>query len=168
MFQDEARFGRVSRPRSCWAPALQRPEVSSQIIREYVYVYGAVSPLDGHHDSLILPYSNTESMNIFLEEVSRRHPEEQILMFTDQAAWHKSKELKTPSNIELAFVPPYSPELNPQEQIWDELREKFFANRLFSTMKAVIEQAIIGLRHIESFAERVKTLTAREWILNPL
>lgn len=168
MFQDEARFGRVSRPRSCWAPVRQRPEVGGQIVREYVYVFGAVSPSDGHHDSLILPFSNTESMNIFLEEVGRRHPEEQILMFMDQAAWHKSKALRIPSNIELAFVPPYSPDLNPQEQIWDELREKFFANRLFSTMKAVIEQAIIGLQHIEKSAEVVKSLTAREWMnLNP-
>ncbi len=103
-------------------------------------------------------------MNIFLEEVSRRHPDEHILMFMDQAAWHKSQTLRTPSNIELAFMPPYSPDLNPQEQIWDELREKFFANRLFPTMEAVIEQAMIGLQYIEKAAEAIKSLTMRRWI----
>ena len=164
MFQDEARLGRVSRPRSCWAPAPCRPKVGSQIIREYVYIFGAVSPSDGHHDSLILPFSNTETMNIFLEEVSRRHPDEHILMFMDQAAWHKSQTLRTPSNIELAFMPPYSPDLNPQEQIWDELREKFFVNRLFPTMEAVMKQAMIGLQYIEKAVEAVKSLTMRRWI----
>lgn len=166
MFQDEARIGRICSPKACWAVIPCRPNVSAQIIREYVYVYGAVSPSDGHHDSLILPSSNTEAMSVFLKEVGRRHPDEYILMFMDQAAWHKSKTLRVPNNIELAFLPPYSPELNPQEQVWDELREKFFDNRLFQTMKAVIEQAIIGLRHIESLPEMVRSLTHRDWILD--
>jgi len=74
MFQDEARFGRVSRPRACWAPRPVRPEVSGQMVREFVHVFGAVSPEDGAHDSLVLPYADTEAMSRFLKEVSLRHP----------------------------------------------------------------------------------------------
>ena len=167
MFQDEARFGRISRPKACWAPSPLRPCVASHIVREYVYVFGAVSPRDGRHESLVLPWANTEAMSLFLEEVGRRYPDEYILMFMDQAGWHKSKGLRIPANIELAFLPPYSPELNPQEQIWDVLREKFFGNKLFKSLDAVVDAAVKGLQHLEASPLTVAHLTKRAWILNP-
>jgi len=167
MFQDEARFGRISDPRSCWAPAGVRPEVGAQMIREYVYVFGAVSPHDGRHDSLVLPCANADAMTIFLEEICGRHPDEHILMFMDQASWHKAKALKIPKNMELAFLPPYSPNLNPQEQIWDELREKFFCNRTFASLKAVTDNAVKGLQFLESIPGKIKQLTGWNWILTP-
>jgi transposase len=165
MFQDEARFGRISNLKKCWSKRGVRPEVPAQQIREYVYVFGAVSPEDGCHDSLVMPYADTEAMSIFLEEVSRRHKDEHILMFMDQAGWHKSKTLRTPPNIELAYLPPYSPDLNPQEQVWDELREKFFSNRPFKTLDAVVSNAVKGLRAIENSPDLIKSLTHRQWIL---
>lgn len=168
MFQDEARFGRISDPKACWAERPIRPNVKTQMIREYVYVFGAVSPHDGQHDSLVLPWANTEAMSFFLEEVSRRHPGEYILMFMDQAGWHKANALKIPHNMEIAFLPPYSPDLNPQEQIWDELREKYFANRLFKTLQAVVDAATAGLQAMEQGLEKIKNLTQRQWMLNPV
>ena len=131
-------------------------------------MFGAISPKDGCHDSLILPYANTETMSIFLEEVSLRHAEEKILMFLDQAGWHKSKGLKIPKNIELAYLPPYSPELNPEEQIWDELREKYFGNKLFKTLDAVMDTAAKGLQIMEKSFEKLKSLTHREWIFSTI
>ena len=86
----------------------------------------------------------------------------------DQVGWHKAKALRIPENIELAFLPPYSPDLNPQEQIWDELREKFFGNKLFKNLKAVVDTAVTGLRFLEQAPNLIKNLTAREWILNPI
>ena len=166
MFQDEARFGRISDPKRCWAMKPVRPEVKAQMIREYVYVFGAVSPQDGRHDSLVLPTANTEAMSLFLEEIGNRYPNEHILMFMDQAGWHKSKALKIPANIELAFLPPYSPNLNPQEQIWEELREKFFNNRLFQSLRAVMNTAVQGLQYLESMPELIIRLTHRQWIFN--
>jgi transposase len=144
-----------------------RPHVARQIVREYVYVFGAVSPHDGRHDSLVLPYADTEAMSLFLEEVSRRYPCEYILMFMDQAGWHKAKSLRIPTNMELAFLPPYSPELNPQEQIWDELREKFFGNKFFRSLQDVIDSAVQGLQHLEASPLTVARLTQRTWIINP-
>jgi hypothetical protein len=164
MFEDEARFGRMNSPKACWAPKPVRPVVAKQTVREYVYVFGAVSPKDGKHDSLVMPYADTEAMSYFLGEISRRYPNEHILMFMDQAGWHKSRGLKIPPNIELAYLPPYSPELNPQEQIWDLLREKFFGNKLFNSMKAVIEAASDGLRHLESMPLALAQLTQRSWM----
>ena len=86
----------------------------------------------------------------------------------DQTGWHKAKTLKIPENIELAFLPPYCPDLNPQEQIWDELREKFFGNKLFKTLHAVIDTAVKGLRFLEQTPNLIKSLTARSWMLNPV
>jgi transposase len=125
-----------------------------------------VSPQDGHHDSLVLPWANTEALSIFLKEVSQRHPADLTLMFMDQAGWHKSKGLKIPENMELAFLPPYSPDLNPQEQIWDEIREKFFGNKLFKSLQAAIDTAAIRLYHLENIPGKVQKLTHRDWILN--
>ncbi|MBW2148692.1 MAG: transposase [Deltaproteobacteria bacterium] len=96
MFQDESRFGRISDPRRCWAPSGIRPDVPVQIVREYTYVFAALSPHDGTLDSLILPEINTEAMSIFLAEVASRHADEFILMFLDQAGWHRAQKLLVP------------------------------------------------------------------------
>jgi hypothetical protein len=72
MLQDERRFGRISTPRRCWAPRGMRPDVPSQIVREYTYAYVALSPHDGTMDSLILPQVSEQAMSIFLREVSDR------------------------------------------------------------------------------------------------
>jgi hypothetical protein len=124
MFADEARFGRMNRPRPCWAPLGTRPEVAAQLIREFVYLYGAVSPKDGTCVFLILPAADTECFQIFLNTVATRYRRELILLFVDGAGNHGSDELAIPANIILQPLPSYSPELNPQENIWDEIREK--------------------------------------------
>jgi DDE superfamily endonuclease len=124
MFQDEARFGRMVRIRRCWAPSPLRPVVENGYEREFVYVYGAVSPVEGELDWMICPKMNTERMSEYLAQIHRAHPDEFIVMVVDGASSHVSKELVIPENIRLLRLPPYAPELNPQEHIWDELREK--------------------------------------------
>jgi len=136
------------------------------MVREYFYVYGAVSPREGQHDSLVLPAANSECMSIFLNEVSLRHPNEFILMFVDQACWHTSKQLQVPSNIELALLPPYSPELNPQEQVWDELREKCCGNKYFKSLDALADTISQGLQKLEASPYTLTSLTQRSWQLN--
>ena len=126
MFADEARFGRMNRPRPCWAPLGTRPEVAAQLIREYVYLYGAVSPKDGTCVFLILPAPDTECFQIFLNTVAKQYSRDLILLLVDGAGNHGSDQLVLPANIILHPLPPYSPELNPQENIWDEIREKIF------------------------------------------
>ena len=166
MFQDEARFGRISDPRRCWAPAGMRPEVSTQIVREYEYAFAAVSPHDGTLDTLVLPTVHTEAMSLFLAEVSQRHVGEWIVMVLDGAGWHKAKRLPVPANIRLVFLPPWSPQLNPVEHLWDEVREKWFANRVFDSMNAVEEQLITALKTLEEDATQVASLTGFDWIKN--
>ncbi|RQW84954.1 MAG: transposase [Geobacter sp.] len=118
MFQDEARFGCISDPRRCWAPLDIRPIVGAHLVRQYTYVFAAVSPHDGLLDSLILPLVNMQTMSISLAEVANRHAEEFVLMVLDGAGWHQAIELEIPENIRLVRLPPYSPELNPTEHLW--------------------------------------------------
>ena len=134
MFQDEARFGRINDPRRCWAPKGVRPEVGMQIVREYTYAFGAVSPHDGTLDSLVLPVVTAETMSIFLKEVAQRHPEEFILMFLDGAGWHRANDLAVPENMRLEALPPYSPQLNPAEHVWDEIREKWWPTKFVDSL----------------------------------
>ena len=88
-------------------------------------------------------------------------------MFMDQAGWHKSRALVIPDNIELAFLPPYAPDLNPQEHIWDELREKYFRNRTFASLDSVMDTAAKAQRTLERLSEKIKSITGWDWILNP-
>jgi DDE superfamily endonuclease len=164
MFEDEARFGRISDPRRCWAPPGVRPEVAVQIVREYEYVYGAVSPQDGVLETLVLPEVHAEAMGLFLAEVAQRHADEFILMVLDGAGWHKAKRLQVPSNMRLVSLPPWSPQLNPAEHVWEELREKFFANRWFETMDQLEEQLVAGLTALETDPERIASLAGFDWI----
>ncbi|MBI3090870.1 MAG: IS630 family transposase [Candidatus Tectomicrobia bacterium] len=166
MFQDEAAFGRLSDPRRRWAPRGMRPRPGRQLVREYTYAFAALSPHDGVLDSLVLPYVNAGTMSYFLAEVAQRHAKEFILMVLDGAGWHRAKELVVPQNVRLVSLPPYSPELNPTEHLWDELREKWFANRVFPSLQAVEDRLVDALRALEHDPARIASLTGFDCIVN--
>ena len=166
VFQDEARFGRMVRIRRCWSPFPLRPQVDNGYERQFVYVYGAVSPIEGELDWKICPKMNTERMNEFLQQVSQAHPDEFIIMIVDGASSHRSHDLVVPENIRLYRLPGYAPELNPQEHIWDELREKEFPNRVFDSLDGVTAQLEAGLPRMAANHEALRSLTAWPWIIS--
>lgn len=166
MFQDEARFGRMVRPRRCWAPAPLRPVMENGYERQFVYVYGAVSPIQGDLDWKLCREMNTQRMSEFLVQVSQAHPKELIVMVVDGASSHKAKDLVIPENIRLIPLPPYAPELNPQEHVWDELREKAFPNRVFNHLDGVIQQLEQALPSLAANHPGLRSLTAWPWIVS--
>ena len=159
MAQDEGRFGRISRPHSCWAPPGVRPLVPSQVVREALYVFAAVAPSLGKMCSLILPTANTEMMNLFLEHVSQTFSSYFIVMQVDQASWHQAKALVIPENIRLIKQPPYSPEVNPVEHIWDDIREKYFYNRVFSSLDFLTDTLCQALNMLSDNPQRIPSMT---------
>ena len=165
MFEDEARFGRISDTRRCWCPKPHRPLCQTMVTQEYTYAYGAVSVLDGELDSLILPHVNGDCMQIFLDEVASRHPEDRIIMILDGAGWHTAGSLKVPANMKLFPLPPYAPELDPMEHLWDDLREKWFHNHVFDTMDALEDHLEVGLRTMETNKDRVRSIVSWPWII---
>lgn len=168
MFSDEGRFGRITDPHGCWCPAGMRPITHCQIIREYTYAYAAVSPLNGELDTLILPNMYTSTFSIFLAEVSSRHPEDFILWIHDGAPSHRSGTLVVPPNMRIIELPPYSPELNPVEHLWEEMREKEFWNVTFKSMNAVEKAMVASLRRLEEDQALVHSMTSFPWITNCL
>jgi transposase len=159
MAQDEGRFGRINGAKRSWAPWGVRPLVPTQVVRQYIYAYTAVCPDTGECTSLILPFANTQMMNIFLDHVSKEFIEYNIIMLVDKAGWHRSNNLKIPENIRLINQPSHSPELNPVEHIWDEIREKHFYNKAFKSMKEVENALCTGLNNLNANQDYVSSLT---------
>jgi len=161
MFEDEAAFGRISEPARCWAPSGIRPNVPCQMVREYMYVYSAVDPIAGDICSIIAPKCNTECMNAFLEILSKEFSNDYILLAMDNARWHKSKGLRIPENIRFFFLPPRTPEMNPIEQVWPEVRHDF-KNKLLNALDDVIDQLCLSLNSLSK--QIIQSITSRDWI----
>lgn len=100
---------------------------------ETLYLFGAFSPLNGDSFLLEMPNCNADNFQAFLDGFSAREPDEFKIMVLDNGAFHKAKSLKIPDNIGPIFLPPYSPELNPAENIWAALKRKF-TNKLHKTL----------------------------------
>jgi len=165
IFQDEARFGRMQNPVKCWVPRGVRPHVALQRVREYMYVYSAVCPVDGDSYSLILPWTNTDMMELFLGYCSEYYKDYRVIMIMDGASWHKSKRFNKFENIRIISLPPYSPELNPTEHLWEHIREKYLGNRFWETMEILIDTLYKALLDIVANKEIVKSLTGFHWAI---
>jgi putative transposase len=164
MFQDEAGFGRINKPKYCWCYKGYRPITPCHHIREYRYAFGAVEPQTGDSYYLVLPYCNTDCMNIFLRELSTAYPDDFILLAADMASWHRSKALEIPENIKIIHLPPYTPEMNPIEQMWKEIRKRGFRNEIFQTLDKVVDRLCETIRSL-TIAD-TKSITGRKWILS--
>lgn len=106
-----------------------------------------------------MPRCDTICMNVFLKHLSETYAKDKIVLVCDGAAWHKAKSLEVPSNIHLIFLPPYTPEMNPIEQIWKEIRKRGFKNELFLTLEKVIDRLCDVICSIS--AETIKSITGR-------
>jgi transposase len=104
-----------------------------------------------------MPTSNTACFQVFLEVLARRFGRQDILLVLDGAPNHRCGNLAVPNNITLLHLPPYSPELNPKENLWDELREKIFKNHALKSMDAVrakLKQAILYIERNPKLVSR--------------
>ena len=98
--------------------------------------------------TLLLPNVNIQCMNIFLEEFAKANKDQKIVMIMDGAGWHQSKKLKIPYNIRIIILPPYSPELNPIEKLWQYIKDHTIKNRIYRTLpqlEKVVCKFISGL-----------------------
>ena len=103
-------------------------------------------------------------MNLFLGELSNQFPEDIVLLGCDGAAWHKSKMLDIPENIVLFYIPPYTPEMNPIEQIWKQIRKLGFKNEVFPSLDKVVDRLCLTICSL--LPQPISHITARAWILN--
>jgi transposase len=148
-----------------WAERGSRPPAPRDCRYDWAYIFGAVCPARGVGAALVLPYANAEAMNLHLAEISRHVTQGAHAVITmDGAGWHKEGgRLKVPHNISLLLLPPYSPELNPQENIWQYLRQNYLANRVFDTYEAIVVACCDAWNRLIAQPKRISTIATREW-----
>ena len=147
-FFDESRFGLHPSIGRCWARKGVRGSAPVNPSYQNFYVYSGVAPLTGEAFSLFLPWVNTKMMNLFLAEMAAAFPDKKIMLIWDQAGWHKSNSLKVPENIVLRSLPPYSPELNPVEKLWQWLKKHVCRNRLFAYLDDLMDILTVTLTNL--------------------
>lgn len=128
-----------------------RPKISSEIKREYEYLYGLIEPLTGKSFMLELPNLEGELMELFLAEFSRTDETSLHLVILDNASAHTTEKIKVAANIIFIFLPPNAPELNPMERFWKELKD-WLSDYEPNTLKEVRQLVARGLK---SFSEEV-------------
>lgn len=165
LFEDEARFGRISTVRACWAPPDVRPRVGHQQVREYCQGVLAASPTEGRISALVVSSSvDHHAMNAFLIETMARFPQRYCVLFLNGAGAHIAHDLAVPQDMHLELLPPYSPELNPVEPLWDYVREHYFSNRVFPTIAQVERRLCEAFRDMDSDPNLVQSIAGFDWI----
>lgn len=122
--------------------------------------------MTGENFTLMMPYANTECMSIFLAELSTTYLDYNLLLFMDQAGWHKAKDMKVPGNIRLAYLPPYSPELNPVENYWKFIRGRFFRNKYFDSFEQLESLLYSALNYCLNNIKDIYSIVAFSWIID--
>lgn len=163
-FQDEARVGQQGTLARLWARRGSRPPAPKDCRYAWAYIFGAVCPARAKGAALVMPYANTEAMNAHLAEIGRSvSSDAHALLVLDGAGWHSSNDLVVPTNITLLALPPYSPELNPVENIWQFLRQNRLANRVFDSYDAIINACCEAWNALLAIPERIASITVRDW-----
>ena len=158
-FQDEARFGQQGTTTTVWARRGSRPTAVRQTEYQYLWVLGAVCPETGEGQGLLSPRLNTEVVQVFLQEFSATlAADEHAVMLWDGAGFHTSRKLQIPENITLLQLPPYSPELNPVENLWHYLKSHYWSNRTYADYEELEEAAIDAWRAAVLDTELMKTV----------
>jgi transposase len=165
-FQDEHRIGQQGSLTRIWTRKGTRPRIVRQQQYLSAYLFGAVCPQFDKAAALVLPYVDTDSMDLHLQHISQAvSKEKHAILVLDGAGWHKSKELHIPKNITLLSLPPYSPELNPQEQLGRQLKHEHLANRSFDSYEDIISAICHAWNSFTSSPNRIRSLCSRRWFM---
>ena len=163
-FQDEARVGQKGGHAYVWAPRGSRPLMLRDNRHDSAYIFGAICPQRSVGAAIIAPSANTEMMSLHLAEISTQVTSgAHAVLICDGAGWHQSGEhLIVPSNITLLLLPPYRPELNPMENVWDYLRQNKLAARVWDEYEDIIDACKTAWNWLIADPERIKSIGKRD------
>lgn len=134
---------------------------------EYAYIFGAVCPKRDRAVGLVMPSIGTDCMQLHLDEIANQvEPGNHAVVVLDQAAWHTTKKLRLANNMSLLPLPAASPELNPTEQVWQVLRDRYLANRCFKSYDHILECCSEAWNAFTSSPGAIQKLCSRDWIKN--
>lgn len=163
-FQDEARIGQKGRLTRLWARIGSRPRAPRDSRYQWAYLFGAVCPERATGVGLVMPYANSEAMNLHLLEIGRAvTPGAHAVLVLDGAGWHTSQAFTPPANITPICLPPYSPELNPVENVWEYLRKNKLALRLYGNYDAILDACCDAWTDLIAMPATLASITRRSW-----
>ena len=160
------RYGLMSNLRRSWSLKGIRALVDQQQAYLNGYLFSALSPTTGKGFHLLLPAMNSDIMKIFLLELKKQHPNQEVVVVLDNAPCHRRKDLHNIEGLTLVNLPPYSPELNPVERYFEEIR-RGAANRVFESLEKC-EELIIEAVNSWDNSTKLKQLLGYDWILKQL
>jgi len=163
--QDEARVGQQGTLTYVWADKGSRPTALCDQRRQSAYLFGAVCADRGVGAALVLPYANAEAMGLHLVEISRQVTAgAHAVVVLDGAGWHQTgARLRVPGNLSLLRLPAYSPELNPQENIWQYLRQNQLSNRVYANYDAIVAACCTAWNALMDRPNRIRSIASRAW-----
>ena len=164
-----ARVGQQGTLARVWAKRGTRPRAPRDTRYQWTCIFGAVCPERGVAAGLVMPFADTGAMNGHLVEISRTvAPGAHAVLVLDGAGWHGGHALVVPDNVSLLVLPPYSPELNPVENVWQYLRANWLAISVFDDYDAIVDACCAAWNRFAEKPETVSSITSRKWAqVNP-
>lgn len=148
-----------------WAKRGTRPRAPRDTRYKWAYIFGAACPSRGVAAGFVLPYVDTEAMNLHLTEIARTvAPGAHAVLVLDGAGWHGAKALRVPGNITLLLLPPYAPELNPIENVWQYLRANKLAITVFDSYAEIVDKCCEAWNFFAKCPSVITSITSRDWI----
>ena len=160
-----ARVGQQGTLTYIWAPRGSRPAALRDNRHDSAYLFGAVCPARAVGAAIVMPFVSSEAMTKHLAEIATQvtHGAHAVLV-CDGAGWHQTSDrLIVPTNITLLRLPPYAPELNPVENVWEYLRGNQLSLRLWNSYDAIVDACCSAWNAFVADAARVASVTKREW-----
>jgi DDE superfamily endonuclease len=164
-FQDEARVGQKGTHAYIWAPIGSRPLMVRDNRHDSAYLFGAICPDRAVGAAIIMPEVNAEAMGHHLKVIATQvAPGGHAILICDGAGWHQTGgRLRVPDNITLLSLPPYSPELNPMENVWHYLRENILCSRVWATYDDIVDACSTAWRFLIDDPQRIRSIGSRHW-----
>ena len=166
--QDETRVGQQGSLSRIWAPTGTRPRKVKQQQFISTYIYGATCAQTRDSFALIMPYTNTDTMQLYLFELSKHATAgKHIALLMDNAGWHVAKELMVPMNITLVPLPAYAPELNTMEQVWQWIKQHYLSNCCYENYEDLLNKVCQAWNQFTQQPDLIQSLCYRDWIQTP-
>lgn len=164
-FQDEARVGQKGTHAYVWAPIGSRPPMVRDNRHDSAYLFGAICPARGVGAAIIMPAANADAMNEHLKEISTQvSPGAHAALVCDGAGWHAlGDKLQVPDNITLIPLPPYAPELNPMENVWEYLRSNKLCSLVWDSYEAIVGACKRAWDFLVTDPDRIRSIGIRKW-----
>jgi hypothetical protein len=164
-FQDEARVGQKGSLSYVWAQKGSRPPMVRDNRHDTAYIFGAICPARSIGAAIITPTVNTECMNLHLAEISTQVASGSVAaLICDGAGWHQTGgALTLPDNIVVLPLPPYSPELNPMENVWDYLRANKLSTGVWRDYDEILQACSQAWNWFANDPDRIRSIGTRTW-----